>query len=228
MIALSDYEITVLLLSIKVASISSIITFFPSFIMAYLLATKNFTGKSLIDSLIHLPLVLPPVVIGFFLLIIFGKNGLVGDIFFSTFNIRISFSWIAAMIASSVMGFPLFVRSIRQSVSEIDPKIIEAAQTLGANKIKIFKNPITTPKFSFYLKSQKFLHFGIMITASHFSHEYNGFKFFKNGKKMQKNEEKKMLFEDAKKTEIYKKVMELFPNAELTNVEEAGKKEEDI
>jgi molybdate transport system permease protein len=142
MLALSDYEITVLLLSIKVASISSIITFFPSFIMAYLLATKNFTGKSLIDGLIHLPLVLPPVVIGFFLLIIFGKNGLVGDIFFSTFNIRISFSWIAAMIASSVMGFPLFVRSIRQSISEIDPKIIEAAQTLGANKIKIFKKII--------------------------------------------------------------------------------------
>lgn len=142
MIALSDYEITVLLLSIKVALISSIITFFPSFIMAYLLATKNFTGKSLIDGLIHLPLVLPPVVIGFFLLIIFGKNGLVGDIFFSTFNIRISFSWIAAMIASSVMGFPLFVRSIRQSISEIDPKIIEAAQTLGANKIKILKKII--------------------------------------------------------------------------------------
>jgi len=142
MIALSDYEITVLLLSIKVASISSIITFIPSFIMAYLLATKNFTGKSLIDGLIHLPLVLPPVVIGFFLLIIFGKNGLVGDIFFSTFNIRISFSWIAAMIASSVMGFPLFVRSIRQSISEIDPKIIEAAQTLGANKIKILKKII--------------------------------------------------------------------------------------
>ena len=142
MIALSDYEITVLLLSIKVASISSIITFFPSLILAYLLATKNFTGKSLIDGLIHLPLVLPPVVIGFFLLIIFGKNGLVGDIFFSTFNIRISFSWIAAMIASSVMGFPLFVRSIRQSISEIDPKIIEAAQTLGANKIKILKKII--------------------------------------------------------------------------------------
>lgn len=142
MIALSDYEITVLLLSIKVASISSIITFFPSFVMGYLLATKNFTGKSLIDGLIHLPLVLPPVVIGFFLLIIFGKNGLVGDIFFSTFNIRISFSWIAAMIASSVMGFPLFVRSIRQSISEIDPKIIEAAQTLGANKIKILKKII--------------------------------------------------------------------------------------
>lgn len=142
MMAISDYEITVLLLSLKVAFISSIISFFPSFIIAYTLATKNFIGKSIIDGLIHLPLVLPPVVIGFFLLIIFGKNGFVGDIFFSMFNIRISFTWVAAMIASAVMGFPLFVRSIRQSISEIDPKIIEAAQTLGANKIKILKKII--------------------------------------------------------------------------------------
>ena len=142
MMTISDYEITVLLLSLKVASISSIIAFFPSLIIAYFLARKNFFGKSFVDGLIHLPLVLPPVVIGFFLLIIFGKNGLVGDIFFSTFNIRISFTWIAAVIASAVMGFPLFVRSIRQSISEIDPKLIEAAQTLGANKLTIFKKII--------------------------------------------------------------------------------------
>ena len=142
MMTISDYEITVLLLSLKVASISSIIAFFPSLLIAYFLARKNFIGKSFVDGLIHLPLVLPPVVIGFFLLIIFGKNGLVGDIFFSTFNIRISFTWIAAVIASAVMGFPLFVRSIRQSISEIDPKLIEAAQTLGANKLKIFKKII--------------------------------------------------------------------------------------
>ena len=139
---ISDYEITVLLLSLKVASISSIIAFFPSLLIAYFLARKNFFGKSFVDGLIHLPLVLPPVVIGFFLLIIFGKNGLVGDIFFSTFDIRISFTWIAAVIASAVMGFPLFVRSIRQSISEIDPKLIEAAQTLGAKKLKIFKKII--------------------------------------------------------------------------------------
>ena len=142
MMTISDYEITVLLLSLKVASISSIIAFFPSLLIAYFLARKNFFGKSFVDGLIHLPLVLPPVVIGFFLLIIFGKNGLVGDIFFSTFNIRISFTWIAAVIASAVMGFPLFVRSIRQSISEIDPKLIDAAQTLGANKLTIFKKII--------------------------------------------------------------------------------------
>ena len=99
MMTISDYEITVLLLSLKVASISSIIAFFPSLLIAYFLARKNFFGKSFVDGLIHLPLVLPPVVIGFFLLIIFGKNGLVGDIFFSTFNTRISFTWIAAVIA---------------------------------------------------------------------------------------------------------------------------------
>ena len=142
MMTISDYEITVLLLSLKVASISSIIAFFPALLIAYFLARKNFIGKSFVDGLIHLPLVLPPVVIGFFLLIIFGKNGLVGDIFFSTLNTRISFTWIAAVIASAVMGFPLFVRSIRQSISEIDPKLIEAAQTLGANKLKIFKKII--------------------------------------------------------------------------------------
>lgn len=142
MMTISDYEITVLLLSLKVASISSIIAFFPSLSIAYFLARNNFIGKSFVDGLIHLPLVLPPVVIGFFLLIIFGKNGLVGDIFFSTLDIRISFTWIAAVIASLVMGFPLFVRSIRQSISEIDPKLIEAAQTLGANKLKIFKKII--------------------------------------------------------------------------------------
>ena len=118
MMAISDYEITVLLLSLKVASISSIIAFFPSLLIAYFLARKNFIGKSFVDGLIHLPLVLPPVVIGFFLLIIFGKNGLVGDIFFSTFNIRISFTWIAAVIASVIPSKRLGEKKVKAPATQ--------------------------------------------------------------------------------------------------------------
>ena len=108
MMTISDYEITVLLLSLKVASISSIIAFFPSLLIAYFLARKNFIGKSFVDGLIHLPLVLPPVVIGFFLLIIFGKNGLVGDIFFSTLQYKNFFYMDCSSDCLSSHGFSSF------------------------------------------------------------------------------------------------------------------------
>jgi molybdate transport system permease protein len=138
MILLNNYESVVLLLSIKVAVVSTLMIMGPAFITAHLLATKNFYGKSFIDSLIHLPLILPPVVIGFMLLILLGRNSIVGSFINQSLNLSISFTWIAAVVASSIMAFPLFVRAIRQSIEEIDIKLLDAAKTLGASRLKIF------------------------------------------------------------------------------------------
>lgn len=138
MTLLTEYEIIVLSLSAKVAFASTIIIFIPALFVSYILAMKKFIGKTFLDSFVHLPLVLPPVVIGFILLMIFGRNGFLGGHISNILGYSISFTWIAATIASAVMAFPLFVRSIRQSFESVDKKILLAAESLGASQIKVF------------------------------------------------------------------------------------------
>lgn len=101
--------------------------------LAWLLARKNFWGKPLLDGVVHLPLVLPPVVVGYLLLISFGRKGPVGAFLADYFGIVFSFRWTGAALASGVMGFPLMVRAVRLSFEAIDRKLEEAAATLGAN-----------------------------------------------------------------------------------------------
>ena len=112
--------------------------------MGWVLAKKNFFGKIIVDSLIHLPLVIPPIGIGYILLIIFGKNSFLGNFLFENFNINLSFSWIGAALACSIMSFPLMVRPIRVLMEAQDKKLDEAARTLGASELKIFLS-ITLP-----------------------------------------------------------------------------------
>ena len=141
---MTDFEINALLLSIKIGILSTILILVPGIFMGWVLAKKNFFGKTIVDSLIHLPLVIPPIGIGYILLIIFGKNSFLGNFLFENFNISLSFSWIGAALACSIMSFPLMVRPIRVLMEAQDKKLDEAARTLGASELKIFLS-ITLP-----------------------------------------------------------------------------------
>ncbi|GEA59411.1 molybdate ABC transporter permease [Vibrio comitans NBRC 102076] len=141
---LTELEITALALSLKVALVASIGILPIGIALAWLLAKKEFYGKSLIDGLIHLPLVLPPVVIGYVLLILFGKQGPLGKWLEHYLGLDFSFSWRGAALASAVVALPLMVRAIRLSILSVDSKLEDAAMTLGANPWKVFQR-VTLP-----------------------------------------------------------------------------------
>jgi len=126
----SDYE--AIGLSAKVAFSATLLSLPFGFFMAYLITYCTFRGKMLVEVLINLPLTLPPVVIGYFLLLLLGKNGWLGRLF-EAVGIRLIFTWKAAVIASAVVGFPLMVRSIRLGMEAIDLQLIQASRTLGAH-----------------------------------------------------------------------------------------------
>ena len=138
------FEINALFLSIKIGLLSTLFILLPGIFIGWILAKKSFFGKTILDSIVHLPLVIPPIGVGYILLIMFGKNGSIGSFLFENFNINLSFSWIGAAIACSVMSFPLMVRPIRVLMEAQDKRIDEAARTLGASELKIFLS-ITLP-----------------------------------------------------------------------------------
>jgi molybdate transport system permease protein len=142
--SLSTTEIAALMLSIKVAAYCTLAICIPGIAVAWLLAKKSFIGKSLLDSLVHLPLVLPPVVPGFLLLLLLGSQGVLGKWLQQTFGISVAFTWIGAVIASAVMAFPLMVRSARLAISQVDKRLEAAAQSLGAHPLRVFLT-ITLP-----------------------------------------------------------------------------------
>ncbi len=131
-------EVTILLLSLKVALFCVALILVPAIAVAWLLARKSFLGKSLLDSLVHLPLVLPPVVPGFLLLLLLGNQGLIGKYLHQYFGISLAFTWMGAVVASAVMAFPLMVRSIRLAFTQVDKGLEIAAQSLGAHPIRVF------------------------------------------------------------------------------------------
>ncbi|WP_194437196.1 molybdate ABC transporter permease subunit [Vibrio fluminensis] len=145
---LSEYEYQALILSLKV-SFYAILWLIPiGIFLAWLLARKQFIGKSLIDSLIHLPLVLPPVVIGYLLLVMMGRQGIIGEWLYDTFGLSFAFNWKGAVLASVVVALPLMVRAVRLSFESVDSKLEQAASTLGATPIKVFFTitlPLTLP-----------------------------------------------------------------------------------
>ena len=131
MISLGPNDIDAIFLSGKVAAVAVAGSLPVGFAVAYLMTYLKFRGKLLMEVLITLPLTLPPVVIGYFLLLLLGKKGWLGPLLESV-GIRLIFTWKAAVIASAVVGFPLLVRSIRIGMESIDPKLIQASRTLGA------------------------------------------------------------------------------------------------
>ncbi len=138
LVELTPAEIAALALSLKVALWCTAISIIPGLFVAWLLARKSFIGKSLLDSLVHLPLVLPPVVPGFLLLILLGSQGVLGRWLQESFGITVAFTWLGAVVASAVMAFPLMVRSARLGFSQIDKKLEAAAQSLGAHPLWVF------------------------------------------------------------------------------------------
>lgn len=141
---LSPAELSIVLLSLKVAAWCVVILLLPAMAMAWLLAKKRFWGQSMLDALVHLPMVLPPVVLGYMLLVLLGRRGWIGAWLYEQFHIQFTFHWWGAVIASAVMAFPLMVRSIRQALLQVNPLLEQAAQTLGASPIKVFLT-ITLP-----------------------------------------------------------------------------------
>lgn len=135
---LSPAEIAALTLSIKVALWCTVISLIPGIFMGWLLARKSFPGKSLVDSLVHLPLVLPPVVPGYLLLILLGTQGVIGKWLYQAFGIEIAFTWKGAVVASALMAFPLMVRAVRLAILQIDKGLETAAHTLGASPLYVF------------------------------------------------------------------------------------------
>lgn len=128
-----------LLISLKVSIITTIITFFIGIFFAkFINEMKNKYVKLILDSILTLPLVLPPTVVGFLLLLIFGVNGPIGKLFLEIFGIKIVFSWIAAVIASIVISFPLMYNSAKAAFEQVDENLLFAGQTLGLNNWQIF------------------------------------------------------------------------------------------
>jgi molybdate transport system permease protein len=131
-------EWTAILLSIRVAIVATLVATPLGIAMAFLLARRKFWGKSLVDALVHLPLVLPPVVTGYVLLLAFGRRGPIGAFLADTFGIVFAFRWTGAALACGVMSFPLLVRPMRLSIEAVDRKLEQAAETLGAAPWRVF------------------------------------------------------------------------------------------
>ena len=138
MFDLTPDEWVAIRLSIRIAVVATAVALPFGVAVAWLLARKDFWGKSLLDGLVHLPLVLPPVVTGYLLLISFGRRGPIGAFLADNFGIVFSFRWTGAALACGVMAFPLLVRAIRLSFEAIDRRLEDAATTLGASPFRVF------------------------------------------------------------------------------------------
>ncbi len=147
MFALSPAETEALVLSLRVALWATAVSLPFGLAAAWLLARRRFPGKTLVDGLIHLPLVVPPVVIGFILLVLLGRNGAIGGWLFDWFGITVAFTWRGAAVASAVMAFPLMVRAMRLSLEATDRRLETAARTLGAGPVRVFAT-VTVPQIA--------------------------------------------------------------------------------
>src|ERR1700704_2820131 len=144
MAELSSEELGILALSLRVAAVSVLCSLPLAIVVAHGLARLSFPGKTLVDAVIHLPLVLPPVVVGFALLVLFGKRGPIGSVLDDWFGIVFAFRWTGAALASAIMGFPLMARAFRLSIAAIDQRLEVAARTLGGSRLWVFAS-ITLP-----------------------------------------------------------------------------------
>lgn len=145
---LTDPEWQAVLLSLKVSSVAVLFSLPLGIFVAWILVRCQFPGKALLDSLIHLPLVLPPVAVGYLLLVSFGRRGVIGAWFYDWFGITFAFNWRGAVLAAAVMSFPLMVRAIRLALEGVDFRLEQAARTLGAGRWRVFLTitlPLTLP-----------------------------------------------------------------------------------
>ncbi len=132
-----DAAMPALWLSLRVSVIAVLVMLVPGVVCGWLLARARFPGRSVVDAIIHLPLVLPPVVVGYMLLLALGRRGWLGGVV-DRLGIDIAFTWKAAVIASAIMGFPLLVRAVRLSIESADERCEQAAATLGAPPLRVW------------------------------------------------------------------------------------------
>jgi molybdate transport system permease protein len=144
MLDLTPDEWIAIQLSLRIALVATAVALPFGIAVAWLLARRDFWGKALLDGVVHLPLVLPPVVTGYLLLISFGRRGVFGAFLADYFGIVFSFRWTGAALACGIMGFPLLVRPIRLAIEAIDRRLEDAAATLGADRLRVFLT-ITLP-----------------------------------------------------------------------------------
>lgn len=142
--AITPEELVAIKLSLRIATVAVVASLPAAILVAYVLSRGNFRGKILLDGLVHMPLVLPPVVTGYALLILFGRKGPIGSFLEQAFGIVLSFRWTGAALAAAVMSFPLMVRAIRLAMDSIDRRSEEAAATLGAPPVWVFAT-VTLP-----------------------------------------------------------------------------------
>jgi len=145
---LTPLEIEALQLSLLVGVVSIVCALPFALACAWLLARHDFWGKSLFDGIVHLPLVMPPVAVGFALLVLFGRNGIIGAFLYNTLGFTFAFNWKGAALASAVMAFPLMVRAMRLSLEAVDRRLEAAARTLGAGPWRAFATvslPLAVP-----------------------------------------------------------------------------------
>jgi molybdate transport system permease protein len=131
-------EWSAVLLSLKVSFWATLLSLPPGLAAAYALARWQFPGKHLFNGLVHLPLVLPPVVTGYLLLVLFGPQGPLGGLLERAFGVTLAFRWTGAALAAAIMAFPLMVRAMRLSIEAVDPGLEQAAATLGASRARVF------------------------------------------------------------------------------------------
>ncbi len=131
-------------LSLRVSLWATVLSLPLGILVAYALARGQFRGKQVLNGLVHLPLILPPVVTGYLLLLTFGRRGLIGGWLEEVFGLVLAFRWTGAVLAAAIMAFPLMVRAIRLAIEAVDPKLEQAAATLGASRIWVFVT-ITLP-----------------------------------------------------------------------------------
>lgn len=135
---LTEVEIEALRLSLWVSGWAVAVSLPIGILAAWVLTRMHFPGKSLLDGLVHLPLVLPPVVTGYLLLVVLGRKGLIGSVLYKYLGIVLAFNWKGAVMAAAVMSFPLLVRAVRLSLENVDQGLEAAARTLGAGPIRVF------------------------------------------------------------------------------------------
>lgn len=133
--SLSPTDLAIVLLSLKVALVATVVSVPVAIAVALVLARGRFWGRGLLNAIVHLPLVMPPVVTGYLLLRLFGRRGLIGAFLEDTIGLTFAFRWTGAALAAAVMGFPLMVRAIRQAIEQVDPQLEEASASLGASPL---------------------------------------------------------------------------------------------
>lgn len=141
---LSPDEWRALALSLRVSVVATLVSLPFGIAVAWVLARRDFWGKQILNGLVHLPLILPPVATGYMLLLAFGRKGLIGQFLDQWFGIVLAFRWTGAVLAAAVMAFPLMVRAIRLAIEAVDPRLEQAAQTLGAPPPWVFAT-VTLP-----------------------------------------------------------------------------------